>query len=65
MPSDTARLAHEAAVAASEDTYRDPDSGLLVLTAPALARRGLCCGWGCRHCPYPADERRRAGRPGA
>jgi hypothetical protein len=29
------------------------DQGLYVWTAAYLARRGTCCGSGCRHCPYP------------
>jgi hypothetical protein len=57
--------AHEAAVARGERLYRDPASGLWVMTELALAERGACCGSGCRHCPYPPDEQRRAGRPGA
>lgn len=63
--SGAAQTAHDAAVAAGRDLYADPETGYLVFTAPALARRGYCCGSGCRHCPYPADEQRRAGRPGA
>jgi hypothetical protein len=46
------RVAHDAAVAAGEPGYLDPDSGLFVLTAAYLADRGTCCGSGCRHCPY-------------
>ncbi len=38
---------------AGEPGYLDPDTGLFVLTAIALAARGRCCGEGCRHCPYP------------
>ena len=44
--------AHEAAVRAGEPTYRDPLTGLAVLTAAALAERGVCCDSGCRHCPF-------------
>jgi hypothetical protein len=44
--------AHAAALAADEAGYLDPDTGLFVLTAGFLARRGTCCGRGCRHCPY-------------
>ncbi len=33
------------------EDYRLED-GLLVFTASYLARRGSCCGNGCRHCPY-------------
>ncbi len=43
---------HEEAIATGVDTYRDPDTGLEVLTAAALWARGSCCGCGCRHCPY-------------
>lgn len=46
--------AHAAAVAAGEDGYLDPVTGLFVLTAAYLAERGRCCGSGCRHCPYDA-----------
>ena len=49
------RAAHDAAVAAGEAGYLDPDTGLFVLTATYLRDRGHCCGNGCRHCPYP-DE---------
>jgi hypothetical protein len=44
--------AHEAALDAGRDTYRDPLTGLQVFTAGALWARGLCCQSGCRHCPY-------------
>lgn len=44
--------AHAAALRAGADTYVDPGSGLTVLTAGYLARRGTCCDSGCRHCPY-------------
>jgi hypothetical protein len=44
--------AHAAALRAGADTYVDPPTGLTVLTAGYLARRGYCCESGCRHCPY-------------
>lgn len=47
--------AHAAALAADDAGYLDPGSGLFVLTAAFLARRGTCCGRGCRHCPYLDD----------
>lgn len=47
--------AHEAALAAGELGYPEPQSGLFVLTARFLADRGYCCGRGCRHCPYVED----------
>lgn len=48
--------AHESALREGASTYRDPLSGLLVLTAGYLADRGMCCRGGCRHCPYlPAE----------
>ena len=31
----------------------DPQTGLMILTADYLLRRGYCCGSGCRNCPYP------------
>jgi hypothetical protein len=45
---------HAEALGVGADTYVDPGSGLTVLTAGYLARRGYCCGSGCRHCPYVA-----------
>ncbi len=59
LPADHPRYAqilraHEQALRAGDDTYVDPASGLVVLTAGYLARRGFCCGSGCRHCPYVA-----------
>jgi hypothetical protein len=55
--------AHEDALRAGEAGYLDPETGLFVLTAGFLARRGTCCGRGCRHCPYvdpqPADPQDR------
>ncbi len=44
--------AHAEALRTGADTYVDPRSGLTVLTAGYLARRGHCCDSGCRHCPY-------------
>jgi hypothetical protein len=44
--------AHTQALSVGADTYVDPRSGYTVLTAGYLARRGHCCGAGCRHCPY-------------
>ena len=44
--------AHAEALRAGSDTYVDSRSGLTVLTAGFLARRGYCCDSGCRHCPY-------------
>jgi hypothetical protein len=44
--------AHAAALAADDAGYLDPETGLFVLTAGFLARRGTCCNRGCRHCPY-------------
>ena len=55
--------AHADALARGDEGYRDPDSGLFVMTAAALAERGMCCGSGCRHCPYPPDVQQAAGRP--
>ncbi len=46
--------AHAQALRTGADTYVDPGSGLTVLSAGYLARRGYCCDSGCRHCPYAA-----------
>ena len=43
---------HGAACAKGEPCYRDPATGLSVMTAAFLATRGYCCSSGCRHCPY-------------
>jgi hypothetical protein len=48
--------AHENAMAVGEPGYRDPSSGLFVLTAAWLHERNTCCDQGCRHCPYVARE---------
>ncbi len=55
-PSAAAQVAHDAAVAAGQDGYTDPDTGYWVFTAAFLAARGTCCGSGCRHCPYPRSS---------
>jgi hypothetical protein len=47
--------AHDAAVRAGQPTYRDPTTGLSVLTAATHLARGECCASGCRHCPYLDD----------
>ena len=44
--------AHEVAVERGDSLYRDPTSGLMVLTVSAHLDRGSCCSSGCRHCPY-------------
>jgi hypothetical protein len=55
--------AHADALAAGQAGYRDPGTGLFVLTAAFLADRGTCCGRGCRHCPYVDDEPAGRRRP--
>jgi hypothetical protein len=50
----TSEDAHDAAVAAGEPGYLDPETGLFVMTSRYLLDRGWCCGNGCRHCPYPS-----------
>ena len=45
-----------------QETYLDPATGYTVFTAIAHQRRGVCCGSGCRHCPFEysnVNERRR------
>ncbi|MGH2688767.1 MAG: cysteine-rich CWC family protein [Actinomycetota bacterium] len=50
--AEAAMAAHAAAEVAGEPGYIDPTTGLFVFTASHLAKRRLCCGSGCRHCPY-------------
>jgi len=45
-------VAHQEAVDNKVKTYKDPASGLQVMTEDFLRERGYCCGNGCRHCPY-------------
>lgn len=49
---DEIMAAHDEAVQADTPGYRDPRSGLFVLTARYLDERRRCCDRGCRHCPY-------------
>lgn len=67
MPEDraAAQRLHDAAVARGDRAYTDPRSGLFVMTALHHRQRGFCCGAGCRHCPYSAEEQAAAGRPPA
>ena len=44
--------AHDRALAAGEDGYLDPATGLWCFSAAYLWDRGSCCDSGCRHCPY-------------
>ncbi|MFY9782248.1 MAG: DUF5522 domain-containing protein [Acidimicrobiales bacterium] len=44
--------AHEEAVAKGSPSYRDPSTGLYVMTVATHLARGTCCESGCRHCPY-------------
>jgi len=45
-------IAHENAVFNGEAIYKDPSTGLMVLTVATHLARGTCCESGCRHCPY-------------
>jgi len=56
------QAAHDSAAARGERTYRDPRDNGVVVTTVNLWAQGDCCGNGCRHCPYPADQQRRANR---
>ncbi len=62
--SQEAMRLHDAAVQRGQGAYVDPETGHFVFTARRLLDQGACCGSGCRHCPWPPDEQRRAGRPG-
>jgi len=60
LPYSEARIAaeinrrHLDACARGLATYTDPATGFEVMTADFLRRREVCCGSGCRHCPYRA-----------
>jgi hypothetical protein len=43
---------HAATVRRGGTKYRDPASGLWVMTATYLWDRGYCCFSQCRHCPW-------------
>ncbi|KAL3664763.1 hypothetical protein V7S43_010510 [Phytophthora oleae] len=43
---------HRVACANKQTTYTDPATGYTVMTAYILKERQVCCGNGCRHCPY-------------
>lgn len=47
-----ARERHAQACAEGRPTYIDPATGYAVFTSRFLRERGLCCGSGCRHCPW-------------
>ena len=53
---------HRAACVRGDSGYIDPHTGFFVLTSVYLAKRGNCCGAGCRHCPYSAEQQSAAGR---
>ena len=61
--SERAKKLHIIACKRQQNGYIDPQSGFFVLTEFYLQKRGACCGAGCRHCPYPAEEQEAAGRP--
>ena len=46
------RANHRAAVRDGAEHYLDPDTGYRVFTELHHRARGICCGMGCRHCPY-------------
>lgn len=50
-------LAHDEAVAQGQPSYRDPATGLTVLTVATHLARGTCCESGCRHCPYVESKK--------
>jgi len=53
---DAVEQAHSEACNRDLEFYRDPYTGLLVMTADYLRSRGWCCRSGCRHCPYGNDK---------
>jgi hypothetical protein len=53
--SPAVELAHQTAVNRGQDFYTDPETGLMVMTALYLQKRGSCCANICRHCPFDHD----------
>ncbi|GLC41083.1 hypothetical protein PLESTB_000945000 [Pleodorina starrii] len=51
LPPDIEDL-HAAACESGKSSYDDPETGYMVFTQVALAKRGLCCANRCRHCPW-------------
>ncbi|EGZ04963.1 hypothetical protein PHYSODRAFT_342813 [Phytophthora sojae] len=43
---------HQAACTSKQAMYTDPATGYSVMAAYILTERQVCCGNGCRHCPY-------------
>jgi len=43
---------HTIACQDAQDTNVDPVSGYQVLTSDSHLRRGSCCGYSCRLCPF-------------
>ena len=54
--------AHEEAITRGNAGYIDPNTGWFVMTTVSLKDRGYCCEQGCRHCPWPPDDQKKAGR---
>ena len=44
--------AHKVAAELGSPTYIDPKTGYQVFTENSLLAKKICCGNGCRHCPY-------------
>jgi hypothetical protein len=38
----------------NEDFYTE--NGLVIFTRNFLLKRGYCCNFGCRHCPYKTSK---------
>jgi hypothetical protein len=55
--------AHSKASTRGKNSYTDPFTGYMVMTAFYLKARGECCGSGCRHCPFSPERQEAAGRP--
>ncbi|EFJ53119.1 hypothetical protein VOLCADRAFT_37723, partial [Volvox carteri f. nagariensis] len=43
---------HATACESGKTSYDDPETGYMVFTQLALAKRGYCCANRCRHCPW-------------
>jgi len=43
---------HTEAMSQNQNFYNDPKTGYRVFTERGHLQRGVCCGCGCRHCPF-------------
>eukprot|EP00755_Sulcionema_specki_P026248 Sspe_Gene.85191::Locus_55989_Transcript_1_1_Confidence_1.000_Length_1798::g.85191::m.85191 len=52
VPLEAIEELHRQACERGEESYVDPGTGYKVITKVGHLKRGTCCGYQCRHCPY-------------